>query len=160
MRLSGITPVPRDPAKKEELAQFIVFTMEEIGRQQFEEKRKAMEEVLAKAIESGTEISRFDYFIKAISRMSIDSFFVLRSFLGPGVIRDRQQFHPGTPPLSDLQTKFGFDYLVALLRELESLALVGLDIDHSSITHDGNSRIIVWWKKSGQDFLEYVKMRG
>lgn len=131
-----------------------VTTIQRVRAEGLREKRDIYADILAQTIKLSLEPARMDWFQRAIERLSMMSIEVFRVIL-QSTPRANQQIHSHSGIMSDLETKLGYSYLVALLRELEAVGTIDLRIDQSSVV-GGNARFIVFWKSLGDDFSRFI----
>jgi hypothetical protein len=155
-RIGKIQPVPKSPEKQAILADFISDVFDKIRKQRHFEKLIIMSDIIADSVTKDIDLDRLEFVVNSIDSLSIDSLGILSQLYENGKNKSGAQIHwPSIGLINQLNSRYGYEYFVALLRELESIGVINLDIQFSS-RHEGKPRFIIWWTDLANEFCLYA----
>lgn len=140
--------------QKSDLAEFVLDYIDRSMRQRHGEKIDIFAEVVAEGFRDPDGIDKLETLLVAFERMSIDGVRLL-ALLAKSDPRARQQLHAFSGVMDEVERKFGYDYLIMLLRELEACGCLDLEMQQSSI-HQGRARFTVFWRELGTEIASFV----
>jgi len=148
---------PLTTEQKKQIDNLCVTTFQRVRAEGIAEKRLIFSDILAQTILINLEPARMDWFQRSIDRLSMMSIDVLRA-LSEQSPTQRTQLHSHSGIMAQLETKYTYSFLVAMLRELEAVGILDIHLDQSSI-QSGNARFTLFFKTIGNDFIRFIHRR-
>jgi hypothetical protein len=153
--VEGKMPHNEFDKRKNEIAEFTIDVLRKISQQRHKKKIYIFSNILADSFIKSVDLNRLEHFVGLIERLSIESFVITAEMLAVKPY-PRAMFHSHTSVMGILESKYGYDYLVTLLKELDGVGLIDFDLNPSSVVKM-NPRFIVWWKEITNEFCAYIR---
>ena len=154
-RLSSLSARTFTPTQIQLINNLCVTTFQRVRSEGMADKRRIFSDILAETITLSLEPARMDWLQRSVERLSVVSIEVLKAILASSP-RSRAQIHSHVGVMTELENKYTYSFLIALLRELESVGIIDIKTDQSSVV-GGNARFTVFWKSIGDDFASFIR---
>lgn len=150
-----VGPLTED--REKQIENLCITTLQRVRAEGMAEKRAIFADILSRTIQVNLEPTRMDWMQRSVDRLSMMSIDVLRAIAeqSPTTL---SPLHSKTGVMAALEHRYTYGVLIPLLRELEAIGIIELNIEQSS-KQSGDSRFIVFWKSIGNDFLTFIKRK-